>query len=253
MVDADCGDAAASRRPRATRGGDPEAACAEALPRRAALRRDARAPRGRPPLALPPRVAWTSARRDRGRAADRRAAGRGARPERDDPGLAAAATSSTAATCSSPARGPARLPANLQGLWNEDLNPPWDSKYTININTEMNYWPAEVGNLAECHEPLFDLVEWICASRARARRGRTTARAAWSPITTPTSGASRRPSTAPRWGLWPMGGAWLSPHLWEHYAFGGDRRSCANAPIPCSRRPRSSSSTSWSRTSRAGW
>jgi alpha-L-fucosidase 2 len=116
---------------------------------------------------------------------------------------------------------PGTQPANLQGLWNDDVNPAWGSKYTININTEMNYWPAEVTNLAECHEPLFDLIEEL------REPGRRTARVHYGAhgfvahhntdlwrATTPVDGA--------RWGLWPMGAAWLSTHLYEHYAFGGD-------------------------------
>ena len=116
---------------------------------------------------------------------------------------------------------PGTQPANLQGLWNDDVSPAWGSKYTININTEMNYWPAEVTNLAECHEPLFDLIEEL------REPGRRTARAHYGAggfvahhntdlwrATTPVDGA--------RWGLWPMGAAWLSTHLYEHYAFGGD-------------------------------
>ncbi len=116
---------------------------------------------------------------------------------------------------------PGTQPANLQGLWNDDVSPAWGSKYTININTEMNYWPAEVANLAECHEPLFDLIEEL------REPGRRTARAYYGAggfvahhntdlwrVATPVDGA--------RWGLWPMGAAWLSTHLFEHYAFGGD-------------------------------
>ena len=121
---------------------------------------------------------------------------------------------------------PGTQPATLQGLWNDDPWPPWGSKYTININTEMNYWPAEVTNLAECHEPLFDMIEELRPS------GRKTARehygaGGWMAhhntdlwrATTPVDGA--------RWGLWPMGGAWLTTHLFEHYAFSGDREFLA--------------------------
>jgi alpha-L-fucosidase 2 len=117
---------------------------------------------------------------------------------------------------------PGTQPANLQGIWNDEVYPPWGSKYTINVNTEMNYWPAEVTNLAECHEPLFDLIEEL------RKEGRRTARAHYGAggfvahhntdiwrVATPVDGA--------RWGLWPLGAAWLSTHLWEHYAFGGDR------------------------------
>jgi alpha-L-fucosidase 2 len=116
---------------------------------------------------------------------------------------------------------PGTQPANLQGIWNDDVWPAWGSKYTININTEMNYWPAEVTNLAECHEPLFDLIEELREPGRRTARVHYGARGfvahhntdLWR-ATTPVDGA--------RWGLWPMGAAWLSTHLFEHYAFGGD-------------------------------
>jgi alpha-L-fucosidase 2 len=116
---------------------------------------------------------------------------------------------------------PGTQPANLQGIWNDDLHPAWGSKYTININTEMNYWPAEVTNLAECHEPLFDLIEELREAGRRTARAHYGARGfvahhntdLWR-VATPVDGA--------RWGLWPLGGAWLATHLFEHYAFGGD-------------------------------
>jgi alpha-L-fucosidase 2 len=116
---------------------------------------------------------------------------------------------------------PGTQPANLQGLWNDDASPAWGSKYTININTEMNYWPAEVTNLAECHAPLFDLLEELRAPGRRTAQAHYGARGfvahhntdLWR-VATPVDGA--------RWGLWPMGAAWLSTHLFEHYAFGGD-------------------------------
>ncbi len=117
---------------------------------------------------------------------------------------------------------PGSLPATLQGIWNESMQPPWDSKYTININTQMNYWPAETGNLAECHEPLFDLIE-----RMR-ETGRVTARAMYgcggfvahhnTDLWADTAPQDLyRPAT-----IWPMGAAWLSLHLWEHYLFSKD-------------------------------
>jgi alpha-L-fucosidase 2 len=117
---------------------------------------------------------------------------------------------------------PGTQPANLQGLWNDEPRPAWGSKYTINVNTEMNYWPAEVTNLAECHRPLFDLIEELRAPGRRTARAYYGARGfvahhntdLWR-ATTPVDGA--------RWGLWPLGAAWLSTHLFEHYAFGGDR------------------------------
>jgi len=117
---------------------------------------------------------------------------------------------------------PGTQPANLQGLWNDDVNPAWGSKYTININTEMNYWPAEVTNLAECHEPLFDLIGELREAGRRTARVHYGMRGfvahhntdLWR-VATPVDGA--------RWGLWPLGAAWLSTHLFEHFAFGGDR------------------------------
>ncbi|HVR71175.1 MAG TPA: glycoside hydrolase family 95 protein, partial [Vicinamibacteria bacterium] len=116
---------------------------------------------------------------------------------------------------------PGTQPANLQGIWNDDLEPAWGSKYTININTEMNYWPAEVTNLAECHQPLFDLIEELREAGRRTARAHHGARGfvahhntdLWR-VATPVDGA--------RWGLWPLGAAWLATHLFEHYAFGGD-------------------------------
>ncbi|MET0552774.1 MAG: glycoside hydrolase family 95 protein [Vicinamibacteria bacterium] len=117
---------------------------------------------------------------------------------------------------------PGTQPANLQGLWNDEPRPAWGSKYTINVNTEMNYWPAEVTNLAELHQPLFDLIEQLRAPGRRTAAAYYGARGfvahhntdLWR-ATTPVDGA--------RWGLWPLGAAWLSTHLFEHYAFGGDR------------------------------
>jgi alpha-L-fucosidase 2 len=117
---------------------------------------------------------------------------------------------------------PGTQPATLQGLWNDNPWPSWGSKYTININTEMNYWLAEVTNLAECHAPLFDMIEELRPSGRKTAREHYGARGwmahhntdLWR-ATTPVDGA--------RWGLWPMGGAWLTTHLFEHYAFGGDR------------------------------
>lgn len=115
------------------------------------------------------------------------------------------------------------LPANLQGIWNDKIEPPWDSKYTININAQMNYWHAETCNLSECHEPLFDLIE-----RMR-ERGRKTAQIMYG-----CRGFVAHHNTD-IWGdtspqdiyipatYWPMGAAWLCLHLWEHFEFGGDR------------------------------
>ncbi|ALJ01492.1 alpha-L-fucosidase [Rufibacter tibetensis] len=118
---------------------------------------------------------------------------------------------------------PGTQPANLQGIWNDKVYPPWDSKYTVNINTEMNYWPAEVTNLPEMHEPLFQMVKELAetgkesASKMYGARGWTMHHNTdlWR-ITGPVDGAF--------YGLWPMGGAWLTQHLWQHYLYTGDKK-----------------------------
>jgi alpha-L-fucosidase 2 len=116
---------------------------------------------------------------------------------------------------------PGTQPANLQGIWNDDEWPAWGSKYTININTEMNYWPAEVTNLAECHEPLFDLIEELREPGRRVAKVHYGAGGFVAHHNTDLWRAAT-PVDGARWGLWPMGAAWLSTHLYEHYAFGGD-------------------------------
>lgn len=127
---------------------------------------------------------------------------------------------------------PGTLASTLQGIWNEEIQPPWSSNYTININTQMNYWAAEGANLAECHEPLFDLLD------ALAVNGRRTARAvygldgwvahhntdAWA-FTSPVAGDTS-------WSFWPMGGAWLATHLWEHVRHGGGSGFAAERAWP---------------------
>jgi alpha-L-fucosidase 2 len=117
---------------------------------------------------------------------------------------------------------PGSLPANLQGIWNQDFLPPWDCKYTININTQMNYWPAESCNLAECHKPLFDHIERL------REPGRRTARKMYGCRGfTAHHNTDIWADTAPQdryipASYWPMGAAWLCLHLWEHYDFGRD-------------------------------
>ena len=122
------------------------------------------------------------------------------------------------------------------------VRPPWSSNWTININTQMNYWPAEVANLAECHQPLFDLIADLSAPAAGRPRSTMAAAAGWR-TTTPTCGGRARRSGDygrgdPVWASWPMGGAWLCQHLWEHYAFGGDRQVPARARLPADARRR---------------
>jgi alpha-L-fucosidase 2 len=126
---------------------------------------------------------------------------------------------------------PGGQPANLQGIWNDQLAPPWDSKWTVNINTEMNYWPAEPTNLAECASPLFDMMDDVVVS------GRKTARAHYGAhgfVLHHNTDLWR--GTAPinrsNHGIWPTGGAWLSLHLWEHYRYSGDREFLAKRAYP---------------------
>lgn len=112
--------------------------------------------------------------------------------------------------------------ANLQGIWNHQLNAPWDGKYTININTEMNYWPAEVTNLSETHEPLFDLVQDLSVT------GRETARTmygcnGWVAHHNTDIWRVTGPVDKAFYGTWPVGGAWLTTHLWQHYLYTGDK------------------------------
>lgn len=117
---------------------------------------------------------------------------------------------------------PGGQPPNLQGIWNHHMNPPWDSKYTININAEMNYWPSELTNLSELHEPLFDMVRGI------AKTGQESAQTNYDAdgwvthhntdiwrVTGPIDGMGS-------WGMWPMGGVWLSQQMYEHFMFTGD-------------------------------
>jgi alpha-L-fucosidase 2 len=114
-------------------------------------------------------------------------------------------------------------PANLQGIWNEDLRPAWSSNYTTNINVEMNYWPAEICNLSECHEPLFQMIKEVSevgAETAKSRYGCN----GW----TVNHNVDLWRQTAPaggsvEWAYWPMAGAWLCSHLWEHYEFTQDK------------------------------
>lgn len=112
-------------------------------------------------------------------------------------------------------------PANLQGLWNDQLKPPWGSKYTVNINTEMNYWPAEVTNLAECHLPLFRALAEVAESGERTAWEHYRARG-WVLHHNFDLWRGTAPINHSNHGIWPTGGAWLCQHLWEHYLFQGD-------------------------------
>jgi alpha-L-fucosidase 2 len=122
---------------------------------------------------------------------------------------------------------PGTQPANLQGLWNDKPSAPWGSKYTININTEMNYWPAEPANLAECVQPLVALVKDLAITGARTARVNYGARG-WVAHHNTDLWRATAPIDGARWGLWPTGGAWLCLHLWDHYDYGGDRAYLAD-------------------------
>ncbi len=126
---------------------------------------------------------------------------------------------------------PGAQPANLQGIWNDKLDPPWESKWTTNINLEMNYWPAEVANLSECHLPLFDLIGDV------AETGRTTAKVhyncrGWVLHHNTDLWRGTAPINNSNHGIWVTGGAWLCQHLWEHYLFTGDRKFLAERAYP---------------------
>jgi len=116
---------------------------------------------------------------------------------------------------------PGGQPATLQGLWNDSMTPPWESKYTININTEMNYWPAETANLGECVEPLEAMIEDLSHTGARTAQEMYGVRG-WVAHHNTDLWRSTAPIDGP-WGLWPTGGAWLCQTLWEHYRFSPDR------------------------------
>ena len=136
---------------------------------------------------------------------------------------------------------PGSRPTNLQGIWNDHVQPPWGSNYTTNINTEMNYWLAENTNLSECHQPLFDFMKELAVN------GTVTAKTnyninegwvthhnsdLWAKTSPPGGQGWDDPRAMPRWSCWPMAGAWFSTHLWEHYLFTGDKDFLLNEAYP---------------------
>ena len=129
---------------------------------------------------------------------------------------------------------PGTQPANLQGIWNDQLNPPWDSKWTVNINTEMNYWPAEVTGLPECHEALFSMVE-ECAETGKVTAKEHYAAPGWVLHHNTDIWRGTAPINHSDHGIWVTGGAWLSLHLWEHYLFTQDREFLATRAYPVMR------------------
>jgi alpha-L-fucosidase 2 len=126
---------------------------------------------------------------------------------------------------------PGTQPANLQGIWNARMDPPWDSKWTSNINVEMNYWGAEVCNLSECHEPLFDLIDDLVISGQKTAQAHYGARG-WVLHHNTDLWRGTAPINASDHGIWVTGGAWLCHHLWEHYQFTGDKEFLAKRGYP---------------------
>jgi alpha-L-fucosidase 2 len=116
---------------------------------------------------------------------------------------------------------PGTQPATLQGIWNDQLNPPWDSKYTLNANLPMNYWPADSTNLAECYEPVFDMIDDLTQTGARTAQRQYGARG-W--VTHHNTDGWRGASVVDGafWGMWQTGGAWLATMIWDHFQFTGD-------------------------------
>ena len=126
---------------------------------------------------------------------------------------------------------PGGQPANLQGIWNSSNSPAWDSKYTVNINTEMNYWPVEETNLSECHLPLFEAMKDLAQSGAITAREHYNARG-WVLHHNFDLWRGTAPINASNHGIWQTGGAWLSTHLWEHYLFTGDKEFLRTTVYP---------------------
>lgn len=132
---------------------------------------------------------------------------------------------------------------NLQGLWNDAMQPPWGSNYTININTQMNYWPSETAGLSACGTPLFNFIMQL-ASKGRVTAAVNYGARGWTAhhnadiwaMTNPAGGIDfNDPRGNPRWAIWPMGGAWLTRHLWEHYLYTGNRAFLADTAWPVMR------------------
>lgn len=126
---------------------------------------------------------------------------------------------------------PGTQPANLQGIWNHLNKPSWDSKYTVNINTEMNYWPAEITNLAETHQPLVAALKEVAASGAITAREHYNA-PGWVLHHNFDQWRGTAPINHSNHGIWPTGGAWLCQHVWQHYLFSGDEKYLRETAYP---------------------
>lgn len=132
-------------------------------------------------------------------------------------------------------------PTNLQGIWNDHVQPPWGSNYTTNINTEMNYWLAENTNLSECHQPLFDFMKELAVNGSVTAKTNYNIQEGWvahhnSDLWAKTSPPGGQgwydPKAMPRWSCWPMAAGWFSTHLWEHYLFTGDKNFLRTEAYP---------------------
>ena len=121
---------------------------------------------------------------------------------------------------------PGGQPANLQGVWNDKMNAPWDSKYTININAEMNYWPALIGNLAETQEPLFEMTRELSETGAKTAKEMYDCKG-WVAHHNTDLWRIAGPVDGTPWGMFPTGGAWLTTHIWQHYLYTGDKEFLA--------------------------
>jgi alpha-L-fucosidase 2 len=135
---------------------------------------------------------------------------------------------------------PGSRPTNLQGIWNDHVQPPWGSNYTTNINTEMNYWLAENTNLSECHQPLFDFMKELSVNGALTAKVNYNIHEGWVvhhntdlwAKTSPPGGYEWDEKGVPRWSCWPMAGVWFATHLWEHYLFTGDLKFLRDQAYP---------------------
>jgi alpha-L-fucosidase 2 len=154
--------------------------------------------------------------------------------ESQDPGMAALLFNYGRYLMISGSR-PGTQPLNLQGIWNDEVRPPWSSNYTININTEMNYWPAETTNLSECAEPLFQMLKELAVKGAKTSQTNY-GMSGW--VAHHNSDIWRMSNPvgesfgSPVWANWQMGGTWLCQHLWEHYLFTGDTKFLRKIAYP---------------------
>lgn len=135
---------------------------------------------------------------------------------------------------------PGSIPTNLQGIWNHHIQPPWASGYTVNINTEMNYWPGELTGLQECHQPLLNFLPSLAANGSKTAKVNYNIQNGWVAhhnsdiwaMSYPSGGYDWDKADLPHVTCWPMAGAWFSQHLWEHYAFGGDKQYLKEKAYP---------------------